>query len=312
MDGWEASDAGTEELAHNWSSRRERAMVAVGAVVLVGVSLLVGWRLGTSSDHDVTAPATRSPTSHAVTTDLPAADVAATHAIKLVASPFEPRVSSTFDGPEFVATIFNVGDREVRITDVAPGGWPATSSPVTIAAGASAEVPVDVSADCRRTTAPTNEVIVHATSSGRSVVRTLRLPAVPTALTEEYNRLCASPPEHLPRRHELLGVWIVDEADFFAGRMLIRLNTDGTFAMDPFTTLFSDPGKYGRFTYSRGNLVMVSRGGQDCPPGDRSLWRVGLLSDGRLRITLVNSYRSVCRAATGEVWIARRVSPPER
>ena len=307
MDGWEAPDAGTEELVHNWSSRRERAMVAAGAVVLVGVSVLVGWRLGTSSSHGVTAPATHSPTSQALTADAPS-----TRVIKLVASPFEPRVSPTFNGPEFVATIFNVGDREVRITDVAPAGWRATSSPVTIAAGGSAEVSVDVSVDCRQTPAPTDEVIVHGTSSGRSVVRALRLPAVPTALTEEYNRLCASPPEHMPRRQELLGVWIVDEADFFAGRMLIRLNADGTFAMDPFTTLFSEPGKYGRFSYSGGNLVMVSRGGQDCPPGDRSLWRVGLLSDGRLRITLINSYRSVCRVATGEVWIARRVSPPVR
>jgi hypothetical protein len=142
MDSWESSDAGTEELMHNWSRRRERAMLAVGAVVLVGVSVLVGWRLGTSSSHGVTAPAaTQAPTTHAPTTNAPGPDVAATHVIKLVVSPFQPRVSPTFDGAEFVATIFNVGDREVRITDVAPGGWRATSSPVTIAAGASAEVP---------------------------------------------------------------------------------------------------------------------------------------------------------------------------
>ena len=88
MDGWEAPDTDTEELVHNWSSRRERAMVAVGAVVLVGVSVLVGWRLGTSSSHGVTAPATHSPTSQALTADAPA-----TRVIKLVASPFEPRVS---------------------------------------------------------------------------------------------------------------------------------------------------------------------------------------------------------------------------
>jgi hypothetical protein len=107
-------------------------------------------------------------------------------------------------------------------------------------------------------------------------------------------------------------VWIVDEANFFAGKMLIRLNSTGTFAMDPFTTLFSRPGAYGRFGYRAGNLALSTRGGQDCPRGDRSLWRMGMMSDGRLRMSLISSYHSVCTVQAGEVWIARRVSPPTR
>ena len=138
-------------------------MPGVAAAALVAVSVLGGWRWGRSSE--------------------PAAPVPASRAIELVAGPFEANLEAT-EGPEFVIPIYNVGDRAVRVTNVAPGMWRATSSPVTLAPGASAEVPVDVSIDCLQTPSPTGEVVVHATSSGRSAVQTLHLPSVPRVLTE--------------------------------------------------------------------------------------------------------------------------------
>jgi len=121
---------------------------------------------------------------------------------------------------------------------------------------------------------------------------------------------CRDRPGHMPRRQDLAGVWIVDQGNFFAGRMLIELNADGTFAMDPGTSLFSAPGAYGVFTYRSGSLTLATRGGRDCQPGDRSLWQVGLMSDGRLRLKVITFYDSVCTVEAGEVWIARRVSVP--
>jgi hypothetical protein len=273
------------------SPRRGRAMLGVAAVALVAVSVLGGWRWGRSSE--------------------PAAPVPASRAIELVAGPFEANLEAT-EGPEFVIPIYNVGDRAVRVTNVAPGMWRATSSPVTLAPGASAEVPVDVSIDCRQTPSPTGEVVVHATSSGRSAVQTLHLPSVPRVLTEEYERLCVVPAGRVPGRQELVGVWIVDEGNFFAGQMLIDLEANGTWAMDPGTNLFSEPGAYGVFTYRPGGLTLFTRGGRDCRRGDRSLWRVGLMSDGRLRMKVVTFADSLCTLEDGEVWIARRVSEPAR
>jgi hypothetical protein len=171
-------------------------------------------------------------------------------------------------------------------------------------------VPVEVDLDCRYSPPPSNAVTVHMTSAGRSTVQTAKLASTPEAITEKWERVCATPNGRVPRRADLVGIWSVERADFFAGRMLIELRADGTFALDPFTTLFTDPGKYGDYRYRSGRLMLVSRGGQDCPKGDRSLWQVGLLSDGQLRIRILNQYDSVCRAADGEVWIARRVSPP--
>jgi hypothetical protein len=288
-------DAGqpAEELSFGARSRRREGVLLVGAlVVLVAAASVTGWRVGRDGRHS--APSAR-----------PAA-----HGAKLVIGALVANRPNDFQGPEFVATVHNVGDRPARVTNIAPRQWQATNPPVMVPAGGSIEVPVDATIDCRYTPPPTDEVLVRMTSSGRGMVQVMQLPSIPGALSEKWERMCAIPVGRTPRRDELVGVWIVDRADFFAGQMLIDLRADGTWAMDPFTTLFTNPGARGGYSYRAGRLLLDTRGGQDCAGGGHSLWRVGLLSDGRLRMQILNQYDSVCTIETGEVWIARRVSRP--
>lgn len=263
-------------------------------VLLVAVAAVVGWRVGRSERHPSAAAAAPS----------------TAHGAQLVVGAVVANRPPDYAGPEFVATLYNTGDRSARVTEVAPVGWSASVAPVTVPPGGAVAVPVDAQLDCRSTPPPSNEISVADVSAGRTEFRTLHLAAVPEALTEKYERTCRTPPGHRPQRDELVGIWIVDEADFFAGQMLIDLRANGTYAMDPFTTLFSGPGAFGTFTYRAGRLDLSTRGGVDCANGDGSRWRVGLLSDGRLRMQLVDQVDGVCTVELGEVWIARRVSPP--
>lgn len=288
MDGWEALDADRPENAGR--KRSAWRVLGVAALVLIALTVLVVWRLGRSA----------KPTGMMTP---------AIHGIALAVRTFEANRASAYAGPEFVVGIDNVGDREVRVTDVALLGWQATSAPVTIAAAGSAQVRVDVRVDCRQTPPSTDALIVHATSSGQATVQTLQLAAIPDVLTGEYERLCAAPPLRTPDRQDLEGAWSVDDTNIYARQMLIKFNPDGTFAMDPYTMLFSHPGAYGRFTYRAGNLTLAVQGGPDCPRGDRSRWHVGLMNNGRLRMTVISVDHSRCGVAAGEVWVGRRVDP---
>ena len=287
MDGWEALDVDRPDDAGG--KRSARRGLGVAALVLVALSVLVVWRLDRSGKHTGVIPPNRG--------------------IALAVSTFEANRASAYAGPEFVVSIDNVGDRDVRVTDVALPGWQASSAPVTIAAPGSAQVRVDVRVDCRQTPPPTDAVIVHATSSGQATVQTLRLAAIPAVLTGEYVRLCASPPLRAPSRRDLDGAWSVDDTNIYARQMLIKFNPDGTFAMDRYTMLFDRPGAYGRFTYRAGNLTLAVQGGQECRPGDRSRWQVGLMNNGRLRMTVISVDHGRCGMAAGEVWVGHRVSP---
>lgn len=225
-------------------------------------------------------------------------------------------VETTTSGPPFLLSLYNVGDTPERVINVAPRGWQGSTYPTTIPPGGSVELPLTVTVDCRR--GPTDDLVVRTMSGGHLAEHVLHLPAVPSALADEYKRRCAMSTGHAPTRREILGTWLVDEGRYYAGQLLFRLAPDGTFAMDPggenefgriTTQLFARPGTFGTFSYHAGRLALTTRGGPDCQPAHSS-WRVGILNDGRLNIR-VGAYDDLnCGSHQGDVWIARRVSPP--
>lgn len=230
----------------------------------------------------------------------------------LVAGAFD----ATTSGPPFVLSLYNVGDTPARVVNVSPRGWQSSSYPTTVPAHGSVELPMSVTVNCQR--GPSDDVVIRTMSGGHLAQHTLHLPAVPSALADEFKRRCAMPRGRTPPRRDILGTWLVEEGRYYAGRMLFRLAADGSFTMDPgaedpfgrvTTQLFARPGTFGRFTYHGGLLGLATRGGPDCQPA-HSRWRVGMLNDGRLNIRVGAYDDASCGSHHGDVWIARRVSPP--
>lgn len=277
-------------LVQGEEPRRDRTRLWWAAVLLLALGAAAGWTVARETQP---APAQQSGTG-------------------LVAGSFEAATS----GPPFVLSLYNVGDTPERVVNVSPRGWESSSYPTTVPPRGSVELPMSVRVNCKR--GPTDDVVVRTRSGGHLARRILHLPAVPSVLADEFKRRCAMPTGHTPPRRDILGTWLVAEGRYYAGRMLFRLAADGTFTMDPggedpfgrvTTQVFAHPGTFGKFTYHGGLLALATQGGPDCQPA-HSRWRMGLLNDGRLNIRVGAYDDAACGSHRGDVWIARRVSPP--
>lgn len=212
----------------------------------------------------------------------------------------------------FVVPLHNGAEDDVTVESIELVGWPTDSNRaegILIPYDSWAMVPLDVEVDCDEAAVATRRILIFTTSEAGAFEQLLLMPTTPRLLFDERERLCRDPDGTVPTRQDLIGTWLVDEGRDFAGEMLIRLNDDGTFAMDPGLSLFGDdPGAFGTFTLTGPGLAMEVSGGSDCRRGDRSVWNVTLLPDGRLHIRHLTYHDSWCRIDEGEVWIARRVA----
>ncbi|MGH3333525.1 MAG: hypothetical protein ACRDPJ_19680 [Nocardioidaceae bacterium] len=269
--------------------RRPHLRSAGLAVLLLGAGALAGYQAQESASHP--APAGR-------------------RGPVLVAGMVEKDTRLT--SGSFVLPLHNGTRKVVKILDVDLEGWASVAHAVSIPPGSWGTVQLDLTVNCRSTPYATRDIIVRATAGGGEFAEVLPMPGLPSDLNEEVSRRCSVPTGSVPARKELLGTWLVERAHQFAGEMLIRLNRDGTFAMDPENQLFTDPGARGTFTLHGDWVALHTRGGSDCEAGDEAIWRVSLLESGELRIRHMTYYDGWCRIEAGEVWIAKRVSegPP--
>ena len=107
----------------------------------------------------------------------------------------------------------------------------------------------------------------------------------------------------------LEGVWMLERVfgpDTSLERVhLMRFSDDGTFVADPEGGLFSgDQGVWGRYRVKDELLTTDVKGGYGCPGASGTVWRISLLPDDRLSMTVV---RGDCPDGPNQVWIARRV-----
>lgn len=229
----------------------------------------------------------------------------------LVAGTMEQDPRLTSDG--FVLPIYNGSDHGVDILEVELHGLNATSEKATIAPGSWVDVAIDLSVDCEPTPYPGREIIVRASSGDGEVEQTLRMPGLPSVLTEEVDRLCGDVTGRPPTLRTLAGVWLVERASRFAGEMLVELNPNHTFAVDHETGLFTDPGIFGTFILHGHWLTLDAVGGRDCEAGGRGVFYATLLPDGRLNVQNISDYLDRwCGIDASDVWIAKRVGavPP--
>jgi hypothetical protein len=211
----------------------------------------------------------------------------------------------------FAVPLYNRGTREVTVDSVAALGWVTQGSrsrTVTIPPERWAMVPLRAQVDCAAIgpKAPDRLTVRSSTPQG-SFEQEVPMPATSRVLDDEGSRLCVDPLGSAPAAQDLVGSWIVEEAGRFRGTM-VRLREDGTFAIDPdlyrFGTVIN---ALGTFTRNGAELRLSSEGGQDCRSGDRTVWGMTLLLDGRLHIRHGPSEGRWCGIEDGEVWVARRV-----
>ncbi len=226
--------------------------------------------------------------------------------LALVAGTMEQDPRLTSDG--YVLPIYNGSDHGVDILDVELHGWNAISDEATIAPGSWVDVAIDLSVDCETTPYPGREIIVRASSGDGEVSQTLRMPSLPSVLTEEVDRLCGDFTGKPPTLQTLAGVWLVERASRFAGEMLVELNPNHTFAVDHEAELFTDPGIFGTFILQGHWLTLDAVGGRDCEAGGRGVFYVTLLADGRLNVQNITDYVDKwCGIDASDVWIAKPV-----
>ena len=211
----------------------------------------------------------------------------------------------------FAVPLYNGGSREVTVDSVTVPGWVTQGSEfrtATIRPGGWAIVPLRARVDCADIgSASPKRLTVRSSTSKGTFEQTVAMPARSAVLDDEGARLCLDPLGSVPTAQALGGSWLVEEAGTARGTLL-RLRGDGTFAIDPDLYRFGVAlDALGRFTWTGSELRVTAEGGHDCSPGDRAVWDVTLLLDGRLHIRHRPSRERWCGIEDGEVWIARRV-----
>ena len=111
----------------------------------------------------------------------------------------------------------------------------------------------------------------------------------------------------VPTLETLRGIWLFDGGpDGGETGMLMRFDTDGTFAIDAYGSLDSAPATQGTFRIE-GHLVRFEVGpSARCPTGETFTFRTGLPEDGRLETVMIDPG---CGVAPGTEWTWTRVSP---
>ena len=231
--------------------------------------------------------------------------------VELVAGEVLATATSTRPS-DVVVQLYNHGSAEVTVLEVTPRGWTAEAESTTIPADAWGAVPVQVDVDCDSQPVPDRELVVRVATTHGSVERVvLTMSSTPYLLLGEHRRRCLAPDGTAPSLEELLGTWLVTAGWELGGHVLLQLDRDGSFRMDPELGLLTgDPGAYGWFSLEGSTLRLLTSGGRDCANGDHARLEVTLLHDGQLHLRWVEQYESSCRVEDGEVWLAQRVALP--
>lgn len=230
------------------------------------------------------------------------------------------KVDQEVEDARFEIPLFNPGQEEVEARVVALFGWEpelAENPSIVIPPATWASAPFSAPPNC--TIYPDSVMVARVrteTASG-SEVQTVPLPQRAEVLDEYHNGVCA--PRFVPSEGQLDGVWVVEQGHtgFLPGEMLLRFGPGSRFAIDPTGSLFTThPWAHGTYELEDENLTLTIEGGVDCQAGERLLWTVGILPEGRLHIRHQPETRGVCDVRS-TLWIARRlldaeVSPPRR
>jgi hypothetical protein len=213
-----------------------------------------------------------------------------------------------------VVPLRNDSANPVTVSGVTPVGWRAYGDAVTLPPGQWVDVPVWLTLECGRMPEPTDRLTMRTVAGrdvrgARTTARSVSMSDVPRALTELRHRLCELPLGRQVASNELVGTWVVEGARTYGGHLFVRIREDGRFALS------SSDGRLdqeimvtGRSRLHGDWLRLDAQGGWFCAPGDSFLWRVGVLSEGWLRIGHETYYDNVCQVDDREVWVARRIS----
>jgi hypothetical protein len=227
-------------------------------------------------------------------------------------APFQDFSTSTPDGAQFVLPVRN----RTRVTvDVQLLALPGLGSPFTsttlhgVRPGAWRNLQFAAPADCDRVTALSlGSVRLRVLSGHRRTDTALPLPDEGRLLLDYQRAQCASALQPLTQ-HYLEGVWLVDrtygEFPSADDSYLMRFEPDGTFVGDDEGALFSGrPAVRGRWRLRDELLTIDVTGGDGCPTGRQTVWRVAAQPHDRLRLVWL---RGTCPVGNGYVWLARRV-----
>ncbi|MGH2766835.1 MAG: hypothetical protein ACRDKA_13135 [Actinomycetota bacterium] len=108
-----------------------------------------------------------------------------------------------------------------------------------------------------------------------------------------------------PTAREVAGIWLVVEDP----GLLVRLSSDGTFAIDNNGDLATDPAVRGTYRVDGDKSTFTIGGGPACTGGDGWAWRASLPDDGLLRIVHTKEAAGNCYIPRGTEWTLIRVSP---
>lgn len=230
------------------------------------------------------------------------------------------KVSDEVEDSRFEIPLFNPGEEQVEARVVALAGWQpdlTENRSVVIPPATWGSAPFSAPPNC--TIYPDSVMVARVRTDTESGTEDQRVPLPERAevLDDHHNGVCA--PRFIPAAEQLTGVWVVEQGrtGFLPGEMLLRFGPGSRFAIDPTGSLFSaHPWAHGRYDLEDENLTLTIDGGVDCRAGERLLWTVGILPEGRLHIRHQPDSRGVCDVRA-TLWIARRlldadVSPPRR
>ena len=218
------------------------------------------------------------------------------------------------DGPSvrFGLPVYNASEGEV---DVAVASVPGLTSRLTsetvrdLRPGTWDVVHFSATPNCdRQPPRELSSVQLEVGTTNDTSESVVALPGRAAVLLEYESAFCGTTSRPVPEGF-LEGVWLVERtygADSGLERVhLMRFSDDGTFVADPEGGLFSgDQGVWGSYRVTDELLTTDVKGGYGCPAGSGTVWRINLLPDDRLSLTVV---RGDCPDGVDNVWIARRV-----
>ena len=224
-------------------------------------------------------------------------------------------VASSGGAAAFALPVHNSAPDAVDVAVAAVPGAVLRRTPSTrVPAGAWAEVPVSLRADCTAGGAPP-EAVTLAVGGGASPGRVeVGLAEEARAVADLRSASCESGRAFTPAR--LAGVWLVEQVfgrwTGLTGRHVVSFGRDGSMVADPEGVRFtSHRGVLGRYVLRGDRLVSVAQGfvGYACLPGARAAWRAEQLPDGRAVLTFLGGRN--CPDQPGEQWVLRRLARPD-
>lgn len=214
--------------------------------------------------------------------------------------------------PGFGLPVFNASDDEVDVTVTAVPGLTSRLKSETVSElrpGTWDVVHFSATPNCdRQSPRELSSVRLEVKAADGTTEAAVALPDRAAVLLEYELAFCGTSSRPLPEGF-IEGVWMVERVFGSSTSLervhLMRFSDDGTFVADPEGGLFSgDQGVWGSYRINDELLTTDVKGGYGCPPASGTVWRVNLLPDDRLSMTVV---RGDCPDGTNEVWIARRV-----